>query len=226
MVTRSWADYLFETFGIDGDPEPGTPELDELRRRGDEAVNGLIAALDEPDGYCASMAARTLGLLGDASAPVLAALRSRAPAGDRAPWFAKSLGILGDFDWVIDHCGADAAAKATTARLVPFDTHDFRLDYRAVERLLEAGTEGAQEWIATEMRPGSGFVDLRESDVAEALRGLASRHAPLRWHAASVLGAPQLGEAVGRRCVPALTAALSDDNLVVRRLAFLSLAGC
>jgi len=59
--------------------------------------------------------------------------------------------------------------------------------------------------------------------VTEALSGLSSKHAIVRWHAASVLGERRLGVAAGKRILPALQRALSDAHPTVRRLAVLSI---
>lgn len=190
----------------------------ELLAMGEAAHVALVGALaDKKNGWTA---AKVLGQIGVASPKVIAALRRRADE----LWFAMALGMLGDVEWLSKQKpatavnGLTARLKAITAGGAPRP-----LDYRPLEAWLSENAKG-RSLVEHELAPGRSFVDLRKSDVNEALRALSSPFAVVRWHAASVLGDRELGAAAGAKALPALAGVLQDKHALVRRLAVLSLS--
>lgn len=203
-----------------------------LIAHGEAAAPRMIARLAEHEE--AWDAALVLGLSGCASDAVLAALRATvldtSYPEDARNWAASALGHLRDDDWLL--------AQASDPALLPFVIHgctapfsSFRdraaqpapLDYRALERLLQAHPDALKP-VGEAMKPGTGACEITPSEVAEALRGLQSAHAPVRWHAAIVLGEPYLGEEAMALARPALKmASLTDTNSKVARMAKQSL---
>lgn len=188
----------------------------ELLAMGASAHEALIGALaDKEDGWTA---AKVLGQIGIATPQVIAGLRKRADE----LWFAMALGMLGDFEWLSKRApetavyGLTARLKAITAGGAPRP-----LDYGPLEAWLAKNPKGRAA-VEEELAPGSSYVDIEKNDVHEAIRGLSSRFAVVRWHAASVLGDRQLG--AGAKVLPALASVLSDKHALVRRLAVLSLS--
>lgn len=188
----------------------------ELLTMGESALDALIDALaDKEHGWTA---AKVLGQIGIATPEVIAALRKR---GEEL-WFAMALGMLGDIAWLSKQApatavyGLTAPLKAITAGGPPRP-----LDYAPLETWLTKNPK-ARSRIEQELAPGRSYVDIQKRDVDEAIRGLSSRFAVVRWHAASVLGDRQLGS--GAKVLPALAGVLSDKHALVRRLAVLSLS--
>lgn len=188
----------------------------ELLPMGASAHEALIGALaDKEDGWTA---AKVLAQIGIATPEVITALRKRADE----LWFAMALGMLGDFAWLSKRApatavyGLTARLKAITAGGAPRP-----LDYAPLEAWLTKNPK-ARSRIEQELAPGRSYVDIEKSDVDEAIRGLSSRFAVVRWHAAAVLGDRQLGS--GAKVLPALVSVFDDKHALVRRLAVLSVS--
>lgn len=204
-----------------------------LIAHGEAAAPLMIARLAEHEK--AWDAALVLGLSGCAGDEVLAALRTTVLdttyPDDARHWAARALGHLRDEDWLLARANDPAllpfAVQGCTAPFSGFRDRAAQpvpLDYRPLERLLQAHPE-ALKLVGEAMKPGTGACEIRPSDVAEALRGLQSPHAPVRWHAAIVLGEPYLGKDAMAQARPALKAAsLKDTNARVAKMAKASLA--
>ncbi|MDP3233276.1 MAG: DUF4303 domain-containing protein [Myxococcales bacterium] len=190
-----------------------------LLAMGPDAVDSLVAALgDTTHGW---MAARVLGQIGIATPVVVAGLRKRA----EELWFAMALGMLGDHAWLARQ-KTDVAVKGLCARLkaITQGGPPRPLDYAPLEAWLEKNPSAVSR-VESELAPGRSFVTIEKADVAAAVRGLSSRFAVVRWHAASVLRRRELGAAAGVTVLPALVTTLGDRHALVRRLAVLSLSG-
>lgn len=181
-------------------------------------VTRWIAELDAPEKRWT--AARALGQSGVASPAVIDSLRRH--SGEL--WCAKALGLLGDFDWLATQA-ADTAALGFAARFLDVATGGTPppLDYRRLERYLDRASQGARAAVETQLEPGRSYIEILPEDVDEALRGLVSPHAVVRWHAAAVLDDRGLGAAIGKKVLPALAERLADPHPIVRRLALLSI---
>jgi hypothetical protein len=189
----------------------------DLVRLGARAVPALVAVLD--DAEAAGSAARLLGMIGVANPSTLEALRARIGDGY---WPAASLGYLGDFDWLLANGDEGSIVTALTTALRAWKA--VPLAYLRLEAFLEGASRTARRSVERELAPGASYVEIKSRDVPEALRGLASKHAVVRWHAASVLGERSLGAANGKRILPALERALADRHPLVRRMAVLSIS--
>jgi len=191
----------------------------ELLALGEAALPALTGTLTDPKH--AWTAAKVIGQIGIATPEIIEALRAR---GDEL-WFAMALGMLGDHDWLASRSPA-VAAQGLCARLkaITAGGPPRPLDYAPLERYLDAAGEGARARVEEELEPGSSYAAISGDDVDEALRGLDSPHAVVRWHAASTLGHRGLGAAAGKRILPALARLLTDPHPVVRRLAVLSIS--
>jgi hypothetical protein len=202
-----------------GDPESAGSAEDaerELISLGRPAVKALAAAVaDEEQGW---QAAHALGMIGHSTPAALEALRARVGDND---WFAAALGYLHDDEWLLANAPDNAVVTALTVTLQAW--RRVPLDYHRLEAFLDRAGKKARALAEEELAPGRSYLDIAGDDVPEALRGLSSKHAVVRWHAASVLGERRLGVAAGKRILPALQRALSDSHPVVRRLAVLSI---
>jgi HEAT repeat protein len=98
------------------------------------------------------------------------------------------------------------------------------LDYGPVEKLLNSGSAQVVKIVHEELAPGASLIEIKLSDVDEAMRGLRSKHVIVRQHAVRVLGDRDLGNAASEIVLPALAERLLDDDADVRRLTLLSLA--
>ena len=181
------------------------------------AVPVLVPLVDDKENGW--LAAKLLGTIGVASPEVIEALERHAPGGG---WHATALGMLGH---VPNGGSVQTRVDAATAPLkaVSSTANRIALDYRPVEALLASGSTEATRRIEGTLKPGSSYAEICATDVDEALRGLSSEHAVIRWHAASVLGDRSLGVRAGKRIQPALTEATKDRHEFVRRLASLAL---
>jgi hypothetical protein len=190
----------------------------ELLAMGAEAVDALVAKVgDKRDGWTA---AKVLGQIGITTPAAIKALRARASEH----WFAKALGMLGDHAWLAEQ-KRDIAVSGLSARLkaITQGGPPRPLDYAPLEAYL-AKNNDARAAFEKELAPGSSYVQIQKADVDEAVRGLASKYAVVRWHAAAVLGDRELGAAAGAKALPVLATLLDDRNTLVRRLAVLSLS--
>jgi HEAT repeat protein len=190
-----------------------------LRWLGTAAIPALLGVLDDPEvGWTA---AKLLGHLDAPSKKVIAALRAGV---ELSLWHPMALGMLGDHAWLAGQ-EAEVAVLGLTARLKAITgLHPApRLDYAHLEAWLDGAEPEAVARAERELEPGRGYMKIKAKDVDEALRGLASPHAVVRWHAASVLGDRALGKRAAARVPPALAVALEDPHPFVRRLSVLSL---
>ena len=218
LPRREQAAYLVTRFGV---YEGITSEDAQRRLRwlGRTAVPALMGVLDDPEvGW---MAAKLLGHIEKPTKKMIAALRSGAA---QSFWHPTALGMLGDDAWLAEQ-DPEVAAVGLTARMKAISGLNPTppLDYGALEAWLEGASEEAVARVEAELEPGQSYVTIRARDVDEALRGLGSAHAVVRWHAASVLGDRTLGKKAAARVPGALAEALSDGHPFVRRLSALSL---
>jgi len=181
-----------------------------LLNLGERALDALLPVIKHPThGWTAAM---LVGRIGVSRPDLVAELRRRAP---KSHWHAMALGMLGDDEWLASQ-PPSVAAYGYAAPLREICAGRPRpLDYRPLERYLDGAPAAAHVLVEEELAPGSSYVAAHVEDVPEALRGLGSRHAVIRWHAASLLGERGLGDAVAERVLPALAAALSDENAIV-----------
>jgi hypothetical protein len=210
------AAFLVTRFGqFDG---MGTEEAQaELLKIGEPALDALLSVIGHPkNGWTAAM---LVGQIGISRPDLIDALRQRAA---KSHWHATALGMLGDYDWlaaqppkVVVHAMVAPLLAVAAGRARP-------LDYRPLEKYLDRADRKGTKLIEEELEPGRSYVSASKTDVPEALRALSSRHAVVRWHAASLLGERSLGQA--QKVLPALSARLSDPHPWVRRLAVLSIS--
>lgn len=194
------ADFLVTRFDQFEGVDCETAE-EELVAMGEAAIPALLRVLPDKDG---GTAARILGRIGDARPEVLAALRARGTE----LWFAKALGMLGH----------PASIEGFLAPLLAISETKRALDYRPLEAFLDAN-RAERKRAEVDLAPGRSYVDIKAADVPEAIRGLVSKHAVVRWHAAAVLGDRNLR---AKTIDAALQAAQGDKHEHVRRLAGLS----
>jgi hypothetical protein len=190
----------------------------ELLTLGASAVPALLEVVS--DAKVGWTAAKLLGQIGHVSPDVTRALRDRAPSSF---WHAMALGVLGDQDWL----AAQPPKVAVPGLCAPFRAitkANVALDYAPLERYLDRAEPAIRKQVEDELAPGSSYNTITKIDVAEALRGLASEHAVIRWHAANLLGDRGLGPAAGKAALPALAEALRDPHPIVRRLAVLAIS--
>lgn len=213
---------------FDGQPVDAEEAEKWLIDIGAPAVPALIEQLARPRGRFGCEAARMLGRIGLATPEVLAALRSKLLAPADKPthaWCAATLAYLDDSGWLFERLAEwrgepDRAAVAIRGLCAPYssfrDPTPVTLDYRPLETLLSGpATEVAV--VHEKLRPGSSYCTLRAAEIDEALRGLASPHALVRRHAASLLEERGLGAEAGGRILPALADRLAhDENADVR----------
>jgi hypothetical protein len=205
---------------------------EEVLKLGEQAAPMLLETLGSKDGW---LGAGLLAELGIGDPNTIAALRKYAVHGAPVPHgatyrfhYTAALAFLGDLDFVfsmLDQPETCAVAARGICCLYQGGVDKLRrpppLDYGPLKRLL-AKPECRSE-VEQCLQPGVGYRTLTASDVEEALRGLDSEHAIIRFHAVCLLAEPRLGKLAGERILPALAARLRDRNATVRRLAVLSL---
>lgn len=223
--------YLIERLGrVDG--AIGSEEAEQmLRAIGAPAVPALLARMGDGRARDGARHARLLGCLGVASPEVLALLqRQMAVARDEPAraWAARALAYLGQSGWLLEQFALAPSRLLVEGLCAPYsafrDPTPLPLDYRPLETLL-AGPADTAALARQILRPGSSWCTLRPGELDEALRGLASPHAFVRRHAASLLHDRGLGSEAGRRLLPALAERLGQDpDADVRWEALYSLA--
>ncbi|CAK9888644.1 MULTISPECIES: DUF4303 domain-containing protein [Pseudomonas] len=201
-----------------------------LIARGAGATAALVHMLHKgPEHWRAAM---ILGLAGVADTSAIAALRLQVVNGKEPStrrWSANALGYLGDFDWLLAQA-ADAQLASFSVAGCCANLRAFRdqgaqglvLDYRPLETLLQRYPQCAADAEET-IKPGSSYCTISNSDIEEAVRGLASEHVAIRRHGACVLDNRRLGK---RKLAPALAAlqqCLNDPDPQVVYLAGLTL---
>jgi hypothetical protein len=212
------ARYLVTRFGRFEGVSTEVAQVELLKMRS-AALPALIDGLDDPDhGWTAAM---VLGRIGIPDRDAIAALRKGAQGHH---WHSRALGMLGDHAWLSAQA-LDVAVTGLCARLKAISQGESSppLDYRPLEQFLDKADEEARAMVEGELKPGSSSVDIVASDADEAVRGMRSAHAVVRWHAASVAGERSLGEKAGRLLLPALATLLDDQHPVVRRVAAVSI---
>ena len=144
---------------------------------------------------------------------------------------ARALFLLGDVEFLFPLVqNARTRSLALTGILTGLKPrasrclHPIPLDYRPAERLLALKSAAVTRLVNEELRPGSSFIDIKATDVAEALRGLSSPYVVIRQHAVCVLGDRGLGKAAGKVVLPALADRFHDPEPNVRRLTLLALS--
>ncbi len=212
------AAFLVTRFGHHGDGVTSEDAQRQLLDLADDAIPAVLGALADDNAW---LAAKLLGTIGIATDQVIAALRAHAPT---LSWAATALGMLGDHDWLAAQTNAVAVPGMTAGFKAWMNDRRQRpaVDYRPLERYLDAADAATKRKIADELAPGRSYVSATADDVDEALRALASKHAVVRWHATDMLGNRGLGASVGKRVLPALADRLTDEHELVRRLAVIS----
>lgn len=203
---------------------------------GAPAIPALLAAVER--GVVTWKAAMILGLLAEPEPEVITALRHvvlNHKEASAVRWSASALGYLEDIEWLLAVAESprytESAVEGCCATLRAFRNRSAKplcLDYVPLERLLTRYPEcrnAAEEILA----PGSSYCHITVADVPEALRGLASEHAVVRRHAASVLDDRGVGEAMGVSGITPVREALmvltqNDEDDSVRYLAGLTVA--
>ena len=204
----------------DGRPDAVSTQAaqDELVAIGEPALDALLPVVGHAKhGWSAAM---IIGKIGVSRPDLLAALRKPAP---KSLWHASALGMLGDYDWLAYQPDFVAAYGFTATLRAICQGRPRPLDYRPLERFLAGASATATARVEAELAPGKSYVEAQAADAPEALRALASPHAVIRWHAASLLGERGLGASIGKTVLPALATALSDGNAIVRRLVVLAI---
>ncbi|RUR67264.1 DUF4303 domain-containing protein [Variovorax guangxiensis] len=208
---------------FDGKPVDAEDAEQWLIDIGAPAVPALVEQLARPRGRFGSEAARMLGRIGLATPEVLDTLRKRLLArGDKPThaWCAATLAYLGDSEWLFGRLAEwrgepERAAVAIRGLCAPYssfrDPTPAALDYRQLETLL-SGSAAEVAVVHDKLKPGSSYCTLRAGELDEALRGLASPHALVRRHAASLLDERGLGAEAGERILPALADRLAHDD--------------
>ncbi len=207
-----------------GPAKPGwRPYLAELRAHEDEilqmgktALPMLLYAMNLPSQR--SDAAGMLGQLQIAVPAVIEALRKSAATGKDSHYrSAVSLAILGDFDFLFElseNSKTREIVKSGIAGLYYYRVNDcvsyLPLDYRPIERYFDNKCKPAIK----DLWAGSRSIEPR--DIEEALRGLESRHAEIRIHAAEVLSKSKALRRHSKKFLPALVEQLSDRSWEVR----------
>lgn len=151
------------------------------------------------------------------------------PAGRRAAGPAAFPALLGRPDLVeakLDWLPQETVVAAMTAPYNGFrdDAVDpLPLDYHPLEGFLERHPT-YEPTLAAYRRVGTTSCQIRPYEVDEAIRGLASPYALVRYHAVDVLGNRRLGPRAGKRALPALADVMARDLVTsVRRAAVFSL---
>jgi hypothetical protein len=219
QVPEERAAFLVTRFGCYGEGVNSEVAANELVALGPAAIPALLGALkDEDDGW---LAAKILGDIGHATPQVLRALRKRVKDGF---WPAMALGMLGDERWLMKQPAEDAiGGLAAPLKAIATRSRRPTLAYAPLETYLQRIGKSAIACAEKELAPGSSYREIDGRDTDEALRGLTSPFAVIRWHASSLLGDRSLGKAAGKRILPALGERLGDDNATVRRLALLAI---
>lgn len=189
----------------------------ELLAIGPAAVPALLAVVH--DAEMGWDAARLLAGIGEATDAVIAALRARAA---ESRWHAMALGALGDHEWLAAQPTA-VAVQGLCAPLRRITGARGPLRYAPLEAYLDGAPDEVREAVEEVLEVGSGLGTITVDDLPEALRGLRSPHAVIRWHAAGALWDRGLGRRAGRLALPALVEALADPHPLVRRIAILSI---
>jgi HEAT repeat protein len=189
----------------------------------------LIEALERGSSHCS--AARILGLAGVNDPFVITSLRRNVVEGkDEATrdWCARALGYLGDFDWLLSLTTSprtvNFAVHGCCANLIAFRERGAQrviLDYTPLERLLDQAPDCAAA-VEETISPGRSFCDIGNSDIPEALRGVASPHVSVRRHAICVLDNRRLKKNEFPKIVEALRPCMQDADQKVRFLAKLT----
>lgn len=203
---------------------------DELVAMGEDAVEFVLSEFRS--GKDRTAAARLLGRFGLTDQKVLNALRREVvKSGDAAAWSARSLGILGDSDWLLDQTDVESTREAAVHGLcAPYSIWANRcsqtvpLDYGPLESLLGKRCATCDAMVQEQLEPGSSFIEITRDDVAEAVRGMASEYVIIRQHAVCVAGERSLGKAAGKTLLPAIVERFQDEVPNVRRLAILALS--
>lgn len=208
--------------------------LTRLAQMGSEAVPSLTKALDTHEKKRWQVAC-ALGRIGPSkAASAIPALRRYANDESMGSnWCAMVLAFLGDTAFLVERakegsdncvrglCGlfrafADEAQQSSGERIP--------IDYDMLEAFLASATDAQKKAIENELQPGRSYRwHIHPAEVAGIVRAFGSRHAVVRWHAASIIGNVKLPKKQARPVVGALLPLLEDRNKLVRRLAMLSL---
>jgi hypothetical protein len=205
-----------------------------LAQMGSDAVPTLVSALDRREKQRWQIAC-ALGSIGPTrAAPAIPTLRRYAnDESTGGNWCSMVLGFLGDSAFLVERA-KEGSRNCITGLCAPFRSfadeaqqcsgERIAFDYDVLESFLASATAEQKKAVESELQPGRSYrwhVD--PADVDGIVRAFGSRHAVLRWHAASVIGNVKLSKKQGRPVVDALLPLINDRNKLVRRLAILSL---
>lgn len=208
--------------------------LDRMVAMGSDAVPHLTKALDS-GGKERWQIACALGRIGPTRArdAILALRRFVDDESLGNNWCAMALGHLGDGEFLVERAraGVDVALCGLSASFLAFADEAARdskeripIEYELLGAFLDEADDEQKKTIQTDLEPGRSYRwEVHPLDVEPAVAALGSRHAVLRWHAASILGNAKLKKQEARAVADALVLALRDRNKLVRRLAMLSL---
>lgn len=178
-----------------------------------------------------SEAATMLCRIGVADERVIQTFREEVSQGGLAVWGAKTLGILGDMQWLLEAASTPSTRHAAVLGIIEplrsfinYCPHAAPLTYQFVEALLDQDCEQCTAIVEEELAPGASLRDITVAEVDEALRGLNSRHPIVRRHAAMVLGGGRFGAVAKKKIAPALVDRFQDSDRQVKRLSVLSLS--
>lgn len=198
----------------------------DILQLGNSAIPMLIEVLKDKDQRW--LAADLLGELGIADMQAINALRARTMPGSETTFHdTTALALLGDVDFLIDLAQKpdtrDLAVRGICGRFGKNANSRVRvrLDYSPIERLLDL--PHLEEPVSTHLNDTSR-MQIDASDIDEALRGLRSKHVPIREHAIWALGQRRLGRKVGKQVLPEIAKCLNDPVANVRRLAIIVLS--
>jgi hypothetical protein len=205
-----------------------------LAQMGSDAVPTLVTALARREKQRWQIAC-VLGCIGPTrAASAIPALRRYAnDESTGGNWCSMVLGFLGDSAFLIerakegsDNCliGLCAPFRSFADEAQESSGERIAFDYDLLETFLAIASAEQKKAVENELQPGRGYRwHIDPADVEGIVRAFGSRHAVLRWHAASVIGNVKLPRKQGRPVVDALLPLISDRNKLVRRLAILSL---
>jgi HEAT repeat protein len=225
---------LLDALSSRGDGIGWEEALARLIEMGSEAVPHLIEALPKRKLERWQIAC-ALGRIGPARAgAAIPALRRYAnDESDGSNWCAMALAFLGDGPHLVELArnGCGVAITGLCGALRAFADEAQRdsgeripLRYDHLEELLAFADEQQKKAVETELKPGNSYRwELDALDVDTAVEALESRHAVVRWHAASVLGHMKLRKKAAAPVMDALVKRVADRSKLVRRLAMLSL---
>ncbi len=209
-----WA--LFNVFTVDH-----AQLTREMLAIGDAAVTLLTEKLSEdPHGWRAALLLAAFGApAADAAIPALTLhMNAHRDAPTRA-WCARALGVLQRLDALEPLLQSEAQRELTV--LAEGLKAARPASYPMLQRALDQGNGPLNGLLHTALKPGSASFDFSAAQVELVLTAMRSTHITLRRDA--VCNAANVAKSAHKSLSPAVIAALSDEDMHVRRLAVLML---